>query len=147
MCPNVDDVSVCESSFTRALLDREIMLSCLADAADRSGAAEFAADGPARRLIQIRLETTRMRCAAARQREEARGLRKVPRRPQEEPGELRSTRRKLINDFAGMTTMLELSRSDLAIARARAEDLRSESLALQAEARQIRRRIRSRGGQ
>jgi hypothetical protein len=117
---------------TEALVDREIMLTCLADAAETAGAADFAAGKPARRLLELRRRTTATRREAADVCQRARAQRGdcAP------AGALDPN---LIYSGLGMGLMiLDLRRADLHVGRALAAELRSDARALRAEARQIR---------
>lgn len=111
------------------------MLTCLADAAETAGAADFAAGKPARRLLELRRRTTATRREAAMVCERARAQRGdgAPR------GALALD---AIYSGLGIGLMiLDLRRADLYAGCAEAAELRSDAQALRAEARQIRLRF------
>src|SRR5690349_12161242 len=77
-------------SITRDLLDSEIMLHCLADAADARPGCALEAGTSARRLLDIRRRTTRSRREAALQlatADEMRGLRAASSFPRVDDGD------------------------------------------------------------
>lgn len=121
----------------RALLDREIMLRCLADVTETAEADDdFAAGRPARRVLELRLRTTATRRDAALAREQARAARGLP---SNDPQSVAMRRRGIVSRLAMGRIVLDLCRADLWVGRLDAEELRSDAQALRAEARQVRR--------
>jgi hypothetical protein len=122
---------------TRSLLDREIMLRCLAEAADRDQESDFGMGRPARRMLELRLRTTASRRAAAMQRDDARAMRGGLRT---EPAADRY--RAMRHDLANGLLVLSLRRADLMVHCATAAELRSDAQALRAQAQQMQRHRR-----
>ncbi|MBE2317659.1 hypothetical protein DVA67_016880 [Solirubrobacter sp. CPCC 204708] len=122
----------------RALLDREIMLRCLADAAETADAADFAAGRPARRVLELRLRTTETRRAAALLREQARAMRGAP----DGPPSILAHRRAILSGLSMHRMVLDIRRADLWMTREAAAERRSDAQALRAQAEQLRRHRR-----
>jgi hypothetical protein len=120
-----------------ALLDREIMLSCLADAVRQEPAD--ALDRVFRRgALQVHIRAARIRRVALQQGAEARSMRAPAPVPAEAVGPFTAARGRL----ATARLVLELRRCDLAFSRSEAAELRASARALRGEAHQIRRRAR-----
>jgi hypothetical protein len=119
----------------RELVDREIMLTCLAAAAEEGCAEDFRPGERARRVLDVRLESARTRRRAAALRAQSRARRASPSpqpRPRPEVG--------VVNRVAMGRLMLDLRRAELLAHREDAADLRASACALRAEAQQARRR-------
>jgi hypothetical protein len=141
--PNVSTV-LAHDTFTRGLLDREIMLTCLTEAADTGRESDLVSGRPARRVLDVRLRTTQSRRRAAVQRAMASATR--PRRSALTP--IRPERGRAVSpaaleSAAAMAKMvLNVRRGELEMHRLDAAELRSSARALRAEAHQIRLRTR-----
>jgi hypothetical protein len=130
--------------FTRHLLDREIMLTCLAEAADTGCQSDLLPGRPARLVLDVHLRETQRRRRAAVQRATTSAMRprsspSTPVRPQDvgvvSPAALASA-------SAIVRMVLNVRRGELEMHRLDAAELRSSARALRAEAQQIRLRTR-----
>jgi hypothetical protein len=130
--------------FTRELLDREIMLTCLAEAADTGCESDLLAGRPARQVLDVHLRATQRRRRAAVQRATASAMR--PRRSASTPGRPRGENvlspAALANAAAIVRLVLNVRRGELEMHRLDAAELRASARALRAEAHQIRLRTR-----
>jgi hypothetical protein len=125
-----------------ALVDREIMLTCLAAAAEEGCSEDFQAGHRARRLLDARLSATRARRLAAAHRAQARAKRAArAASPSTPPADARPPRNAaLLNDLAMGRLVLEVRRAELWAHCEDAAELRSSASALRAQAAQVRRR-------
>ena len=130
----------------RQLLDREIMLTCLVEAADEVNAGDFRSGRRGRRLLDARVRAARARRQAAMQRADARALRarRAALALLAQPESIPPRRATLISSLATNRLVLELRRVDLMVHLADAADLRSSASALRAEAQQVRLRAQRR---
>ena len=141
--PNVSTV-LAHDPLTRELLDREIMLTCLAAAADTGCESDLLAGRPARQVLDVHLRATQRRHRAAVQRATASAMRpqrsaSTPIRPQD-VGALSPAA--LASASAMVQLVLNVRRGQFEMHRLEAAELRSSARALRAQARQIRLRTR-----
>jgi hypothetical protein len=121
---------------TRELLDREIMLTCLAEAADRGCDSDLGDGKPARRVLDVRCRASRTLRLSMRLSAETRVL--LTARPAAPADRQLTPSRPLLNGVAMARLVLDVRRGELAALRFEAADLRADACALRAEARQIR---------
>jgi hypothetical protein len=134
--PNVSTVRT-NDPFTRDLLDREIMLTCLTEAADSDRESDLCAGRPARQVLDVSLRATRRRRRASAT--QPRSAASTPILPQ---GERAFSPAAVISAAAMAQMVLNVRRGELEMHRLDAADLRSSARALRAEAHQIRLRTR-----
>lgn len=123
--------------FTRVLLDREIMLTCLTEAADTDPGSDLCAGRPARQVLDVRLRATRRRRRASAMQPQSAASKPIL------PQGGRAFSPAALTSAAAMAKMvLNIRRGELEMHRLDAADLRSSARALRAEAHQIRLRTR-----